>query len=244
MTSILTDEVYESMDPISQMLEPFESKLFDLIRSLPETLIIKDDVIVKVFLEQCISQQTYLCVYDFLNEQTGTAIYNHPLSEGLFKSILIPKVEGKFEFCDIEKKPIGDLPKIYFIKDKVKSTENNVIRSIIQVVKNDSNRPYKDVFTSEDLIRLKELAALLDIPPSETKHRSRRRWFKLIFDKLENNISTSAWRIRSESAIYKIFKIVETIYYGDKGWEAEKMSLIHLRLMVRSNKSIYKISEI
>jgi hypothetical protein len=244
MTSILVDEVYESMDPISQMLEPFQSDIFDIIRSLPDLVEITEELALAKLIEQCKERQSYVSVYDFLIDHLNIDLTAnmHNWVMYILKETFTPSVEDSFTFDPDNDRHVGSVPKISFTKDTKKLSDDNIVKLILERIT--TKAKVNISADSSDIMRIRELAQLLEIDASQIKSKSFTRLQESIFNKVYSNIMERKWRIRSQKAIEDLFAHINCILEGEKGWEESRIALIHLKMMVRFNKPIYKITEL
>ena len=181
--AIFTDEIYETLDPISQMVEPFKCPILDVLSAMPDELIVSDNK-AKDFLFDIANEFRYLkinsaMVYLFprMMRPVSSSKYEYAYGPMLAERINV-SMTGDFRYNETTGF-ISETPDIKFLKLKDDS-ESKLISDIVDRASLCINIPSG---SSKDVVsRIREMAELLEIKiePESKNKRGAKFWTQTI----------------------------------------------------------------
>jgi len=249
MSLLLRDEKYESMDPISQMVEPFVSPALDVIAKIGDDCFVDLDEIKKFIL--------------------NSWLYAHPsrvnLSSGSTNTITIKEIisfiphvhESLNRLDDAHQKYLFSNAKISisgqvnFVYAETTSSEGRIrifippkaqevssIKSFfVQELRDSMNR------SAADKDSIKTLVDALSLDPVIARGRAGSALYALSSE-VARLLESDQWRVRSSIVIGEMARSFVKVLNASPGWGAELASLVHFKIMTHNNAPIYSFTRI
>lgn len=253
MTAVFTDDIYDSLDPLSQMIEPFKCPVLDELAKLDDSFVLTKDQI-RPFMKKIVKEDknsvslSDLIAEVFYGQQKMFAEHGAACSESnaraymkIFNRSL--KVEFHDEGFSFNKSKNLIIHESDLTVTKLNTSESAIFDEILKTACERIDVPSNGL-ESEDIQRIAELAELLDIVP-ERRRKGYRYWRDLVREGLERKIRSNEWRIRSSEAMFDVASMISQIAFGSgSNYHLAKINLIHIKAIARGNKPIYKISRL
>jgi hypothetical protein len=249
MSSLYVDNLYNSLDFISQATEPFLDNVQNLLASLPNKIPIEP---------QDISSYIYLNHYNAgLNERM---IIGHKIEKVYLSMIgidyskyatnltdFITSENNKFLKLEIEpgteiNSTNGECSKPIFLVKKNDSVPSEDIAKYALAKALHSYKYYYFYYSKDnDLARVKELCEIFEVDKSLMKTRNPGALGQSLCDAISHNVKNDTYRIRTYDMLVNIGKWCRD-YVNDKDM-ASYTNITRFKLMTHSGRAIYSIEE-
>jgi hypothetical protein len=248
MVALFADETYDSLDPISQMVEPFQCPVLDELSKLDQSFVLTRDQVRPFMIKMCKSGSFYLGLDKLIAhvmygrneifEEDSTTICSAYRS--MFnRSLKVDLSDGCFSYNTNKGAVVKESD---ILISKLDTSESKIIDYVLEKACDNIYTPSE--LDTEDIQRLSDLADLLDVP-CERRRKGQKYWRDLICGALETKIRSNQWRIRSSEAMFDVASLVSQVASGSgSNYHLAKINLIHIKAIARSNKPIYKISRL
>lgn len=249
MAAVFVDEIYDKLDPISQMVEPFQCPVIDLLSLIPEEkkLSLEESraLMIKIMTHPSGPYIKVCDVVELIFPNVDLSIISRIRSTSAYSSILpeILSVDIQGEFCynSTTGQVISDCT--FTLRKGPNITESNVMNMILTKIAKSVFFP--NSLDADQLARVKDLAEILEAKVEHKTRRSSSYWSKVIENALLEKIHANQWRIRSSQAMIDLVRLIDEIISGhSSNWHISKINLIHVKAIARTNKPIYKIAEL
>jgi hypothetical protein len=250
MSLLLRDEKYESMDPISQMVEPFVSPALGVIISMGDECYI-DAAKIADFISN-----------DWRNTKPSTISLSSGVSSSLHIKDLISFVpflsESLSKLDDTHQKFILSNIKFSLSSESIRFARgettdiNEKIRLFVPPKAQDQSY-IKSFFIQElrDSIcgcsankeAIKTIIEGLSLDPVIARGRAGNSLYTLSAE-IATLIASDKWRIRSSTVLCEMSRSLTKVLDSAPGWGAELASLVHLKIMTHANTPIYSFTRI
>lgn len=252
--AILKDSYYESMDPISQMVEPLISPILDVAEILPHEYSIPFSQIRDRVLEsfnllnhkdssislQNVYNSAYFSAAELLIEHTDAEKHLLKLDNvhrGYYKGlwdVTMPMDNISFELAQADSVDFGEV-----ILDLDSSgLKPEVLKSkFLLIFREKINKAY----ASKEQVKL--LVDSLSLSPSLVKGKTHNAVYRIACE-LSELIAADKWRIRSTSVMVDTADAVVRILESKQGWGEDLANLVHLKIMTHSNSPIYTFTKV
>ena len=249
MASVFVDEAYENLDPISQMVEPFWCPVLDFLNLIPDEIKLSVEDSRALMFKLINRGETYIrlpdvieIIFPKIDVELIKTIKDVDCYRSALQEFLNTKIIGQFSWNVTTGDVLSDCE--ILISKRPGITELNIINFIIDEIAIDICVPAPSAFSKEDLVRIKDLAEILDANIVHSGRRSASYWRSVISTAFVDNIKSNQWRVRSSEAMFEIVSLINNITMCTKNWHTSKINLIHAKAIARSNKPIYKIVEL
>lgn len=252
--AILKDSYYESMDPISQMVEPLISPILDVAEILPHKYSIPFSAVMNSVLEDfklLSSDQSKIDLLSAHNNVYFTAcdlLIRHTNAEAqLLKldsehryyyrslwDVTMPVNSVSFDLTDLESTNCGDV--ILHLDEKGLKQEALKAR-FLTIFRDSINRTH----SSKEQVKM--LVNSLSLNPALIKGKTGNAVYNIAIE-LSELIATDKWRIRSTAAIMDTARAIVRVLDGRQGWGEDLANLVHLKIMTHSNNPIYTFTKV
>jgi len=235
--SIFTDEKYESLDFISQAVEPFVDPTNDILSNLPDSIEINGDFIVKsltwgsLYSGDIIRQAIeHLITDDKLI--TKHLIYDSYRVKSNEESFIVDLVTGKCLFTS-SKEPI-----IKVVKDRNTISDDEVRFAVLEYY---MSKLYWTTFdkSTETVRRLKGVCDLFE---ADKNTASMVKLKSNLIDTINKKIRKDIWRIRSTDAIESLIKLI--VKYIKHDQYSAYATLAKFKVLTCRSATIYSLKEI
>ena len=240
---LFDDKKYESMDEISQMIEPWENPYDSIIGKLPDTYEIEphiilrninayevDAVFIKYLFNKYLTQEEVMLV---LNARLTDKEYkNGKYTPGLFDI----DISGDFSINSVTKETTGSIKLVKTIKamseaklkEKILYQAERILfqKRTSDSYKADSMRTVYEVVTGK---------------PYQSDTRSKKDLIYEVKKELINLIAEDRWRIRSFNLYIKLINWFES--FNTMGSSASIANIMKLKIMTYNGRAIYSIGE-
>lgn len=245
MSSLFKDPCFESMDPISKMVEPFTSPIFEVAQNSPKTYTIPFDALRRRLVDDFRKDRDtrnirsgsyheidarqllidFTDVRNTLNDQLDTAhffyytsMWNIETSHEKMESVLDD--EGQSGYGDV----VLSLNEDIFKQDVVKKWFTERVRISIEQTVTDKNQ-------------IKTLLEHLSFTKRDIgKNLSSKRDLSLYVCEL---IASDKWRIRSSAVLADLGDAFSSVLNTDQGWGLKLTDLIHFKILTHSANPLY-----
>lgn len=249
MSLLLRDEKYESMDPISQMVEPFVSPVLDVIAKIGEDCFLDIDEIKKFILNNCpyakpsrvslssgsansITAKEILAFIPHINESLICLDDKH--QKYILSNIML-SISGQVNFLYGETTKSEGRIHVFMLP---KAQDASSIKSFfVQELRDSMNR------SSADKHSIKTLVDALSLDPIIARGRASSALYTLSAQ-IATLIESDQWRVRSSIVIAEIARSLVKVLNASPGWGAELASLVHFKIMTHNNAPIYTFTRI
>lgn len=252
--AILKDCYYESMDPISQMVEPLISPLLDIAEIIPHKYAIPFSQIRDRVLEsfnllnhknssislQNIYNSAYLSAAELLIEHTDAEKHllkldtDHSRYYKDLWDVTMPMDNISFELAQADSVDFGEV----ILHLDSSGLKPEVLKSkFLLIFREKINKAY----ASKEQVKL--LVDSLSLSPSLVKGKTHNAVYRIACE-LSELIDADKWRIRSTSVMVDTADAVVRILESKQGWGEDLANLVHLKIMTHSNSPIYTFTKV
>ena len=240
---LFDDKKYESMDEISQMIEPWENPYDSILEKLPDEYEIEPRIIlrhvnayevdvafIKYLLNKYLTQDEIMVLLnarltekDYKNGKYIPGLYDVNISENFSINSVTQETTGSLKLvktiktmseAKLKERILYTADRCLFIKRSADSYKADSMRTVYEVV---TGKPYQsDTRSKKDLI-------------SEVKKE------------LINLIAEDRWRIRSFNLYIKLINWFES--FNTMGSSASIANIMKLKIMTYNGRAIYSIGE-
>jgi hypothetical protein len=229
--SIFKDEIYQGMDEITALCEPFIDERNELLASVPDEILLSKEFFLKHL------EDSYGYVYQVDIPYTLKAFfpkirdskYSAHIYEA-FKLVLIPDEEGVPTEIDMENRTVNFTAKLVKTK-KIFSDQDS--RDLLG-----KDALYNFEFKNAPVSRLNDVLELLGKPTSDRSKRNKRHTIKETLTKI---MKENTWNIRNVVLSNKI--VVWVMRYLNEGNMAAYTNFCKVKLMIHNDKPLYSIDE-
>lgn len=240
---LFDDKKYESMDEISQMIEPWENPYDSILEKLPDEYEIEPRIILRhvnayevdvAFIKHLLNK--------YLTQDEIVVLLNARLTEKDYKNgKYIPglydvNISGDFSINSVTQEITGSLKLVKTIKnmseaklkEKILYTADRClfVKRSADSYKADSMRTIYEVVTGK---------------PYQSDTRSKKDLISEVKKELINLIAEDRWRIRSFNLYIKLIHWFES--FNTMGSSASIANIMKLKIMTYNGRAIYSIGE-
>ena len=247
MALLLRDSHYESMDPISQMVEPFVSPALDVMAKMSDGFYI-DIKDVQDMVGAFFKKESALSLHgDTHTLYTGDLVQLSPELRALMLEIDSThqryvqnnlRISLETESVKFTYGQPCALPGKVRISVDPKATEPSAVRDFFIA-------ELKTVVNPSQVFKegIKAIVDGLSLDNEILRGRTSQSTSKLLLE-LSRLIREDVWRIRSSVVIDQMGVCVAHVLNQSPGWGADLASLIHLKIMTHSKTPIYSFARI
>jgi hypothetical protein len=252
--AILKDSYYESMDPISQMVEPWVSPILDVAESLPRKYSIPFSAVMNSVLKDFKllnsdqSKIDLLFAHNNLYLSASELLIRHTDAEAqLLKldtahrfyykdlwDVTMPVNSVSFNLTELNDTSCEDV--ILHLDEK--GLKPDVLKSRFIIIFRDKiNKAYGN----KEQVKL--LVNSLSLNPTLAKGKTNNAVYHVACE-LSELITADKWRIRSTAVMMDAADAVVRVLEAKQGWGEDLANLVHLKIMTHNNSPIYTFTKV